>query len=207
MLDCALQIYHHRYSISADDRACYSPAGSTGAVTEEDRQEAAWAASLCHRLRQTRRQGGVFHWRKRLRFSAVCYRQGKRFSWYGAPCAGETQTIAPRSRLYAGISAVFIPAVWITSTLIPSAVSPNEIWSLMVIGYPNWWWVEAERTVRCRGYWAPCFLCLSSAEEGSQIVWMLFPLVSFKCAARAAVQGRKSRCYRWIFTESWWDLF
>lgn len=36
-------------------RAC-----STGTVTQEDGQEAAWAVSLCHRLRQTQTPGGSF---------------------------------------------------------------------------------------------------------------------------------------------------
>lgn len=89
----------------------FSQAGM-GTVTEEDRQEAAWAASLCHRLRQTRRQEGVFHWRKRAALLGSLLQTREALQLVRSPGARQrdtqtqrethTQTIAPESRVYAG---------------------------------------------------------------------------------------------------------
>lgn len=119
-----------------------SPVHSMGRVTLDRKQRGQPpCVTAC-----VRRQEGVFHWRKRLRFSVVCHRQGKRFSWYGGSVRPESQTIAPRSYCTireggeGGQKPCFIR---ITSTVI-CGCPPSVISSLMVIGYWNWWWVQKQ---------------------------------------------------------------
>lgn len=127
-----------------------SPVHSMGRVTLDRKQRGQPpCVTACVRC-----QEGVFHWRKSLRFSVVCHRQGKRFSWYGGSVRPESQTIAPRSHCTlreGGAEAVFysdyLHCDLRLSTQRYFVPNGDRILELVVS-------TEAEWRVRCRGYWS-----------------------------------------------------
>ncbi len=92
--------------------------------------------------------------------------------------------------MYAGISAVFIRAIWITYTVIPPAV----FLSLMVIGYWNWWWVDTERScwVNRTAYFS--VFKLSGGGKPNSLNVLSLVSESFKCGCA------RKRCHGWTVT-------
>lgn len=152
-----------------------------------------------------RRQEGVFHWRKRLRFSAVCYRQGKRFSWYGAPCAADADnsteelSICGDRRCIDPCHLDYSHCDHRLSTRRYFVTNGDRIPELVVSGNG----MESSLL----GLLNTVFNVFNLSGGGKPDTLNVLSVVSFKCTVCAAVWGDKKRCYRRIFVVCWMDFF